>query len=214
MWVRRIVTMKTRAVLVTISLLVLSSMTFFPLHEAKAVTGVGIGAKLGQVTDYEDPELNIEGASFEDFPYWGAFVKFGQLGSMTAFDLELGVDWWSDDQNFDLLDQTAKVEVNDLSGHITGKVYLPIPVIRPFLGGGIAAHRISYDFTSDVGNDEVDINIPGDDTFFGYHAVAGAKLELGTFPVQPFVEGKISRINTDPRTEMTIISGGLILNFQ
>lgn len=177
---------------------------------AFALTGFGIGGKLGQVTDYDNPGLKLGDAKFSDFTAYGLFVKVGTK----VIDVEFGTDWSKDTQERVIFGETVQVEAKNVDYHGTVKYVFPFPVLRPFIGGGIGAHKFSYEYSGALGEfDEVTVKIPSDDTFFGFHGVIGAKLQLGVLPFQPFVEGKISRVNSNPSTTITVISGGVIFSF-
>lgn len=177
---------------------------------AYALTGLGIGAKLGQVTKYDNPSLKLSDAKFSDFTAYGVFAKFGTK----SVDVEFGADWSKDKQARMIFGENVQVEAKNFAYHATVKYVFPFPVLRPFIGGGIAAHKATYEYSGPLGEfDEVTIKIPSDDTFFGFHGVVGAKLQLGVLPFQPFIEGKFSRVNSDPATNITVVSGGLIFSF-
>lgn len=177
---------------------------------ASAITGLGVGIKLGQVTNYDNPSVKISDLKFSDFASYGAFVKVGSK----SIDLEFGVDWSKDKQEKVLFGEKVEAEAKDVGFHTTAKFVFQFPVLRPFVGCGIAAHKFSYSYSGQLGEfDDVTIQIPSNETFFGYHIVVGAKLQLGVLPFLPFVEGKISKVNSNPSTDITVISGGLIFSF-
>ena len=96
----------------------------------------------------------------------------------------------------------------------TAKFYFKFPIINPFVGAGIGAHKFTYSYTGNLGGyTGVEIKIPDDKTYFGFHLVVGAKSSIPVLPFDFFVEGKIGRVNSsgDP-TDFTILSGGVIIN--
>ncbi len=177
---------------------------------AQAITGLGFGAKLGEVTEYDNPKLKLADAKFSDFKAYGVFVKFGSK----SVDVEFGFDWSKDKQEKTLFGEKVEVEAKDFSTHATAKFVFQFPVLRPFIGGGLAAHRFSYTYSGQLGEfDDVTVSIPADETFLGFHIVVGAKLQFGALPFQPFVEGKLSKVNSNPSTDITVISAGVIFSF-
>jgi hypothetical protein len=179
-------------------------------NSAQAITGIGFGAKLGQVTNYDNPKLKLADAKFSDFKAYGVFAKVGSR----SVDIEFGFDWSKDKQEKTLFGEKVEVEAKDFSMHATTKFVFLFPVLRPFIGGGIAAHKFSYTYSGQLGEfDEVTVSIPSDKTFLGFHLVVGAKLQLGALPFQPFVEGKISKVNSNPSTDITVISAGVLFSF-
>lgn len=192
------------------ALIVIAMVVAIAQGSALAVTGIGFGAKLGQVTNYDNPGVKISDVKFSDFKAYGAFVKFG-TGSV---DLEFGADWSKDKQDKVLFGERVEAEVKDFALHTTVKFVFQFPLIRPFIGAGIASHKFSYKYSGELGEfEDVTISIPSDKTLFGYHIVVGAKLQLGALPLQPFVEGKISKVSSNPSTDITVISGGLLFSF-
>lgn len=194
----------------SILMLLVAAMTIGSHNCASAITGIGFGAKLGQVTNYDNPNVKLSDLKFSDFPAYGVFAKIGSK----SVDLEFGIDWSKDKQSKVLFGEEVEAEAKDVAFHTTAKFVFQFPVIRPFIGGGIAAHKFSYSYSGELGEfEDVTIEIPSDETYFGYHLVVGAKLQLGALPFQPFVEGKISKVNSNPSTDITVISAGVIFSF-
>ena len=199
-----------RLILPNLKLLLIVMLVIVFHNNADAVTGLGFGAKLGQVTNYDNPNVKLSDLKFSDFAAYGVFGKIGNR----AIDLEFGIDWSKDNQTKVLFGEEVEAEAKNVSFHTTAKFVFQFPVLRPFIGGGIAAHKFSYSYSGELGEfEDVTIEIPSDETYFGYHLVVGAKLQLGALPFQPFVEGKISKVNSNPSTDITVISGGVIFSF-
>ncbi len=177
---------------------------------AYALSGLGLGVKAGVLTSYKNPNLKLDTYKMNDLKFYGAFVKFGGQG-MT---LEAGVETFWNKKNLDLLGSKIEVKARDILLTVTGKFYFKFPIINPFVGAGIGAHKFTYSHTGDLGGySNVTINIPDDKSYFGYHIVVGAKTAIAVLPFDLFVEGKIGRVNStgDP-TDFTILSGGVIIN--
>lgn len=188
---------------VVIVLLAISSSAY-------ALSGLGLGVKAGVLTNYKNPNLKLSTYKMEDLKFYGAFVKFGGQG-MT---LEAGVETFWNKKKLDLLESTIEVKARDILLTVTGKFYFKFPIVNPFVGAGIGAHKFTYSYTGDLGGySGVEIKIPDDKTYFGYHLVVGAKTAIAVLPFDLFVEGKIGRVSStgDP-TDFTILSGGVIIN--
>ena len=188
---------------VVIALLAISTSAF-------ALSGLGLGVKAGVLTSYKNPNLKLDTYKMDDLKFYGAFVKFGGQG-MT---LEAGVETFWNKKNLDLLGSKVEVKARDILLTITGKFYFKFPIINPFVGAGIGAHKFAYSYSGNLGGySGVEIKIPDDKTYFGYHIVVGAKTAIAVLPFDLFVEGKIGRVNStgDP-TDFTILSGGVIIN--
>lgn len=199
-----------RATMFTLKSLLIAVLMISFYGSADAITGLGFGAKFGQVTNYDNPNVKLSDLKFSDFAAYGVFAKIGSK----SIDLEFGIDWSKDNQKKVLFGEEVEAEAKDVAFHTTAKFVFQFPVLRPFIGGGIAAHKFSYSYSGELGEfEDVTIEIPSNETFFGYHLVVGAKLQLGMLPFQPFVEGKISKVNSNPATDITVISGGIIFSF-
>ncbi len=199
-----------RITILTLELLLMAVLVISSHNRAEAITGIGFGAKLGQVTNYDNPNVKLSDLKFSDFAAYGVFGKIGNK----SIDLEFGIDWSKDSQTKVLFGEEVEAEAKNVSFHTTAKFVFQFPVLRPFIGGGIAAHKFSYSYSGELGEfEDIKIEIPSDETYFGYHLVVGAKLQLGALPFQPFVEGKISKVNSNPSTDITVISGGVIFSF-
>lgn len=176
---------------------------------ASAVTGFGFGAKLGQVTDYDNPAIKISNLKFDDFNFFGVFAKFGR----SNFDLEVGFERFADQEELSLFGEEVEAETKDWIVHATGKFVFAFPLLRPFVGAGVASHSVSYRYSGPLGEfEDVTISIPADRTHFGYHLVAGVKLDTRVLPVDLFVEGKFQRVNSNPDTDFTTISAGISID--
>jgi opacity protein-like surface antigen len=189
--------------LVVIALLTISTSAY-------ALSGLGLGVKAGVLTSYKNPNLKLATYKMNDLKFYGAFVKFGGQG----LTLEAGVETFWNKKNLDLLGNKVEVKARDILLTATAKFYFKFPIINPFVGAGIGAHKFTYSYSGDLGGySGVEIKIPDDKTYFGYHLVVGVKTAIAVLPFDLFVEGKIGRVNSsgDP-TDFTILSGGVIIN--
>ncbi|MCX6831862.1 MAG: hypothetical protein NT028_06955 [candidate division Zixibacteria bacterium] len=189
--------------LVVIALLTISTSAY-------ALSGLGLGVKAGVLTSYKNPNLKLATYKMNDLKFYGAFVKFGGQG----LTLEAGVETFWNKKNLDLLGSKVEVKARDILLTATAKFYFKFPIINPFVGAGIGAHKFTYSYSGDLGGySGVEIKIPDDKTYLGYHIVVGAKTAIAVLPFDLFVEGKIGRVNStgDP-TDFTILSGGVIIN--
>jgi opacity protein-like surface antigen len=186
------------------SLLILAST---PAH---ALTGFGFGAKIGQVTDYDNPEIKVANLKFDDFVFFGVFARLGH----EFVDLEVGIERFDDTREIDLFGESVEAETRDWITHATVKFVFAFPVLRPFVGAGVASHSVSYKYSGPLGQfNDLTISIPADQTHFGYHLTAGVKLETRAIPVNLFVEGKFQKIQSNPDTDFTTLSAGIAFSF-
>lgn len=176
-----------------------------------AISGLGIGVKGGVVSsDYKNPNLKLSTYKLNSLKYFGGFIKFGGEG----FNLEVGAEYYWDKKMLPIFDPAPEVDAKDFFLTATGKFFFNFPLIKPFIGAGVGSHHFTYKYTGDLsGFHDVDITIPDNRTYFGYHVVVGVKLALTVLPFDLFVEGKIGRVNTpnDP-TKFTVFCGGVIFN--
>jgi len=176
---------------------------------AYALSGLGLGVKAGVLTSYKNPNLKLDTYKMDDLKFYGAFVKFGAQG----INLEVGIETFWKQTNINFLDARVPVKARDVLLSATTKFYFKFPVIKPFVGVGIGAHKFSYTGRAELDGKTVNFAIPGDATYLGYHLVVGAKTAIAVLPFDLFVEGKIGRVNsTDDPTDFTILSGGVIFN--
>jgi opacity protein-like surface antigen len=188
---------------VVIALLAISTSAY-------ALSGLGLGVKAGVLTSYKNPNLKLGTYKMNDLKFYGAFVKFGGQG----ISLEAGVETFWNKKNLDLLGSKVEVKARDILLTVTGKFYFKFPIINPFVGAGIGAHKFTYSYSGNLGGySGVEIKIPDDKTYIGYHIVVGAKTAIAVLPFDLFVEGKLGRVSSsgDP-TDFTILSGGVIIN--
>lgn len=181
----------------------------FAAHNpAFAVSGLGIGVKGGVVTKFDDPNLKLSDFKFDNLKYFGGFLKWGS----PYFDLELGAEYYWDKAQLDIVGEQHDAEVKDFFVGLTGKYNFDFPLLKPFIGAGIAMHDFTYKYSGPLGEfDNVELVVPADKSYFGYHLVVGAKLSVAALPFEPFIEGKTGRVNTDPdATEFTVLAFGLI----
>lgn len=178
--------------------------------DLSAATGIGIGLKAGIVTDFDNPNIKLSEFEFDDLAYYGGFLKWGGR----LFDLEIGAEYYWDSQDLELFGETKEVEVKDFFIGATAKYFFDFPLVKPFVGGGLAVHNFTYKYNGPLGQfDEVTLEVPDDEAYFGFHLVVGAKLTAAVLPFDLFIEGKMGKVNTDPdATDFTVISGGLIFN--
>lgn len=175
---------------------------------AQALSGLGLGVKGGVVTDFDDPNLKLSDFEFDNLKYFGGFLTWGSQ----YFNLELGAEYYWDKSQLLIVGESYDAEVKDFFVGLTGKFNFDFPLIKPFFGAGVAVHDFTYKYSGPLGEfDEVELVVPDDEAYFGYHLVVGAKLAAKVMPFDLFIEGKMGRVNTDPEdTEFTLVSFGLI----
>ncbi len=193
-----------RLLVIAASLIILAGA---PVH---ALTGFGFGAKIGQVTDYDNPEIKVSNLTFDDFVFFGVFARLGH----EFIDLEVGIERFDETREIELFGEKVETETRDWITHATAKFVFAFPLLRPFVGAGVASHSVSYEYSGPLGQfNDLTISIPADKTHFGYHLTAGIKLETRSIPVNLFVEGKFQKIQSSPDTDFTTLSAGIAFGF-
>ncbi len=183
---------------------------------AYALTGLGLGARGGIYTTYNNDDLEFEGYEVIDVDQLSMIGGHFKISTLPIFTFELVGEYSWKSEDFEIqaggVNRTVSVEVRDFMIGVNAKYEFGTPVFTPYIGGGLATHQLSY---------EVALNIPGVDNLvvpddgpqFGMHALAGVKLGLPASPIEFFVEGRAGRISGDDgSTTFTMIYGGVTLS--
>ena len=94
--------------------------------------------------------------------------------------------------------------ISMISGNLNAKMsILPLPVVKPYLTGGIGLARLSVDDASITQNGVVTRSIPGfaSDTKTMFNVGAGVDVSLG---VSLYIEAKYTWVMTDPTTSTLV----------
>ena len=201
----------TRVTLISIACMVLLVST-----QSFALTGLGLGARGGIVADYDNPELSFEQAKSIDIDQLSMIGMHARISSLPVFTYEVVAEYSWTTEDFPVLGYDLSVKVRDFMVGANVKYMLKIPVLTPYIGGGIATHQMTYEFEPSLGSilNDVDIIIPADGPKFGVHGLAGVSLSLPASPLEFFVEGRIGKISGDNESaNYNAIYGGVTLKF-
>ncbi len=162
---------------------------------AGAVSGIEIGVKSGLIDNYNQANLNMADYNINQLNMIGGQLYFSRL---PLVDLILSGDYSWRERTYTIAGQPFEFKLRDMA--VTASLVYPIklPVATPYIGGGIGTHSISYEYIRPLSLSLADngIAIPETSTFFGYHALIGAKIDVSTFPVGFFMEARLSRVNS------------------
>jgi hypothetical protein len=156
-----------------------------------AISGISVGVKGGIVHNYDQAGLSVGDFDVEKMNLLGAQIKIGKIPFV---DLILSGDYaWKNDK-YDFAGQNFELKMHDLSFNATIVHPFKLPVISPYVGGGIGSHHLSFDYFKPLSLSLSDngITIPGAETRIGYHLVVGANIGI---PAVPFGIGTEYRLN-------------------
>jgi hypothetical protein len=182
----------------------------FLAADAHALTGIGVGVRAGVIADYDNPELAFENAKsirIDDLSMFGGHIRFSRF---PIFTLEIAAERSWRDEDFHVKGLKLNTEVEDFMIAANLKYIFKIPVLKPYLGGGIGWHQIVYKFGPAGVLDDVTIVIPEDGLRIGVHGLAGVAFSLPASPLEIFVEGRIGTISGENETtKYSAIYGGV-----
>ena len=169
--------------------------------DCNAVTGLGIGARLGFVSDYEHPLLAEQGIEPKDLSMYGAHIT---LLSIAKLSVELAGEYsyrdYQREINLDLIDMSPALvdfKVRDYAGYATARYKLITGQLGVHLGGGLNVHRFTYSKELPYAISQFGdvLEIPDNDWYSGFHVLAGVSFGLPMVPFRVFAEGRIAKIN-------------------
>jgi len=190
------------------------SLMLFLSVEASGLTGIGIGARAGVVSNYDNPELSFEQAEnidIDKLTMVGGHVRFKRF---PIFTLEVVAEYSWRNRDFGVLGETISGKVKDFMVAANLKYLVKIPILTPYFGGGLATHQMTYEFNPPLTSvlDGNKIIIPDDGPKFGMHALAGVAFCLPASPLEFFIEARIGKISgDDDSTDYSSIYGGVTL---
>jgi len=207
---------------VTIILSALLALIF--CHQAFAVTGLGLGARVGLIQNYDNPVTKkmFPEFSLKQMPMLGVHLK---IGTLPIIDLEVSAEYsWRKKKDIlykynpeglpNFTPFKADFTIRDLSLNATGKYNFSFPGIKPYIGAGVGIHRILYEISVDT----ISVILPENENKIGFHGVAGLSLKLPVFPFEFFAEGRYTFINTKQpkfdtkQTHYTTLMVGITFN--
>jgi len=157
-------------------LVTLTAALAFLLLASAASAGIGfmgIGGRVG----YIKPEDPIDGT----FGI-GVVANLGTI--IPALQLEGSVDYWSKTYDYGYMGFDAEWTWSDIMIAATAKYMIPTQGnIMPYVGGGLALHMFSWEWTCDYDDmygDMLDESCDDSETDIGFHAVGGVNTKLSS----------------------------------
>ncbi len=176
------------------------------------ITGLGLGIHGGIVSGYKNPILQesiIINPTYAGFDLTNKMTDIGahlNIGTLQIIDIVLDLDYaWKKQQIISGLDLTF----SDVSIAASVKKSLPLPVVKPYAGLGVAMHWVAYSLS--VGGHN--IVLPDNQSKLGLIIRGGVELSIPMFPLTPFLEYRYNTIQTTGKAvHYSAIIGGLTLN--
>lgn len=197
-----------------------SVLIFLLFSSSHALTGLGIGVRVGTIQNYDNPGLDAFSSflSLDKMPVLGVHLK---IGTLPLVDFELSAEYAWKKKNIlvpmGIYNLKGDFTVSDFSLNATGKYHLSVPVFKPYVGAGAGFHRLIYKL--DIEGMVEPIILPENESRLGLHAVAGVALKAALLPFEVFIEGRYTHIKTrqdrldTSSTNYSSIMAGATLNF-
>jgi len=177
-----------------------------------ALTGISIGVKGGMVTNYDQPGFAVPGEDTEGMNLAGLQVKFTKL---PLVDLIVSGEYaWKKDE-YSGFGESLELTRSDILFSASAVYPVTLPVVKPYLGGGLATHTLGYDYLA-VGGwalETYGVDVPENETRMGYHLMGGFDVGLPTFPLTFNAEFRLNWISTpDEMAKYNSFTAGLSFN--
>jgi len=204
-----------RSLLCAVSILVV--VTFVHI-DSWALTGQGVGVRVGWVFDYDQPILDEKGIEPSDLSMYGAHIT---VLSISKLSVEASFEYAYQDYieeitssipvDVDFLVADVEFNVRDYGVYLTGRYKLIQGNFGIHLGGGLNFHRMTY--SMDVSgllpwvSDEIEL--PDNGWHSGLHGLAGVSLGLPALPFRLFGEARVAKISVEGKAGMqaTFLAG-------
>ncbi len=189
-------------------------LVLFVSSQAFGVTGMGLGVRAGVVANYDNPDLSFEEARQMDIDQLSMVGGHFRISSLPVFTYEVIAEYNWHKKDYSVLGTDVSVKVRDFMLGLNLKYMFRIPVVTPYIGGGIASHQMTYEFEPSLGSiiGGATVIIPDDGPRFGVHGLAGVMLGFPTSPIEFFVEGRMGKISGDNEsTTYSAVYGGVTL---
>ena len=178
------------------------------------ITGLGVGIKGGMIQNYKNDNLNSILSQDQDWlkemPVVGVHLK---IGTLRIIHLEASVEYAWKEKEIVLGDlPRVSFSIHDLSLNGTAKYMFSIPVLKPYLGGGVGIHRLVYRISYEDHSIPLPV-MPNDKSRMGFHGVGGFLLSFPAFPMELLAEVRYTSIQTENEpTRYTTFLAGLTFN--
>jgi len=190
-------------------------IALFLVSQAYALTGLGIGIRGGMIRNYNNESIKTllkeSPDELKDLNMLGGHLK---IGTLPMIDLEVSAEysWKKKDVKIDIggTPYNAVLKTEDYSLNASAKYLFPVPVVKPYLGGGVGIHHLVYKLSLAEG---VDLVVPDNTSRFGWHLLGGAVLKLAPLPFEIFAEGRYTSILTpDKSSSYVTYLAGITMN--
>jgi hypothetical protein len=188
-----------KRILIISTVLCLSTAT-----AGRAITGASFGLKGGIGTSVDLAGVRIPGAGISQMKAVGVQAR---LTSLPLVDLVFSADYFWKKIDIDLsgfvtlpLPPEAQYKISDLA--LTASIVYRFDkrLLKPYLGGGLATHILTYDFDEYIASRVPGLEVPRDQNRVGYHIILGVDLNVPAFPLCLFGEFRANWIETDTGT--------------
>jgi len=193
-----------RSLLLAASILI--AVTFVHV-DSWALTGQGVGVRVGWVFDYDQPVLDEAGIGPSDLSMYGAHIT---LLSISRLSIEAAFEYASQDYLKALTSDLSEIvdvefEVRDYAVYLTGRYKLIQGNMGVHLGGGLNFHRMTYSLDGSVfgpfaGN--FNAQLPDNGWHSGLHGLAGVSFGLPMLPFRAFGEARVAKISVEGEAGM------------
>lgn len=194
------------------TIMICAALFLFSLPAA-AVTGIDIGVKGGVVRSFDQPGLSLSSYDLHSLNMIGGQMF---ISTLPVVDVIIALDYSWRNETYEIAGENLEFDARDFV--VSASVVYPItgiPVVQPYVGGGVANHALSYNYLRPVSLSLEDngVTVPESSTAFGIHGIIGAKLALPASPLGLFLEGRFNRVDGpgDANTYNTW-SGGLFFS--
>lgn len=173
--------------------------------------GIELGIKSGLIENYKQADLQMAAYHLDQLSLIGGQVYISQLPMV---DVIISGDYSWRERTYIIVEQNLKFKLRDLAVTATVVYPLNLGMATIYAGGGIGSHSLSYEYVKPLSLSLADngVTIPEASTYFGYHGLIGAKIEVPAFPVGFFMEARKNQINA-PGDDITFNSwaGGIFI---
>jgi len=176
-----------------------------------AVTGIELGIRAGVINNYDQPNLSLATYDFDRLNMLGGQIYFSAL---PVIDIILAGEYSWRTRTYEIAGESMEFKLRDFAVTASAVYPFKMPVVTPYAGAGIGTYSLSYEYLVPVSLSLADngVFIPETSTYFGYHGLIGAKLNLPAFPLGVFLEGRWNRVNApDDDISFNTWAGGVFL---
>ncbi|MCK5125680.1 MAG: outer membrane beta-barrel protein [candidate division Zixibacteria bacterium] len=178
-----------------------------------AANGIEIALKGGVVDNFSYPGLILPKDNLKKEGLIGAHLY---IKSPPVIDLIVSMDYTWQEKNYTIAGQSFDFKTRDITVSASLVYPMTLSFARFYAGGGAGTHSFSHEYfrPRSISLESNGVKIPEIATYFGYHAIAGAKFNLPSIPCGLFVESRVGRINLpDEDISYNNWTGGIYFSF-